>query len=145
MKFSLNPIGDYDRVGRISSKIRPPKLEAYTPQITKRERMQGEVVRYFARFTTHTSPADITEVSKTTYTALRKNSLYQTVKIRWKITGKLEDEFGLPDINTPVRLYTGVLTANRMSTELANETLSGITEYITDYKRFWEDDSTRRE
>jgi hypothetical protein len=139
MNFSDDAIGDYDRVGRIASMIRPPKLESYTPQITKRDRSLGEINRYFARFTTHTSPADITEVSKVTYTSLKKNPLYQTVQIRWKISGKLDDEFGLPNINTPVRLYTGVVTANTISTQLANEKLLGLTSYITDYKRFWEE------
>ena len=139
MSFSVDPIGVYDRVSQATAKVRPPKVDAYTPQITTRDRANGEIVRYFARFTTHTSSADITEVSKTTYTTLKKNPLYRTVKIRWKIAGKLEDEFGLPDINTPVRLYTGVLTANRLSVELADETMKGIKEYITDYKRFWEE------
>lgn len=139
MTFSIDPIGVYDRVARVSSKVSPPTIQSYTPQITARDRTNGEIFRYFARFTTHTSSADITEVSKVTYTTLKKNSLYQVVKIRWKITGKLEDEFGLPNINTPVRLYTGVLTANQLSVELADETMKGIKEYITDYKRFWEE------
>lgn len=138
MTFSQNAINDYDRVGRIASLLKPLNIDAYTPPITKRERSIGEITRYFARFSTHTSSADITEVSKITYMTLRRNSLYQTARIRWKITGKLDDEFGLPDGNTPVRLYTGVITANRLSTDLANEHLSGLTDYITDYKRFWE-------
>lgn len=138
MDFSNDPIRDYDRVNKITVLLKPADTPPYTPQITKRDRTIGEVTRHFVRFNTHTSPADITEVSKTTYTLVKKNVLYKTVKIRWKITGKLDDEFGLPDTNTPVRLYTGVLTSNRLSTELANEELSGITEYITDYKRFWE-------
>lgn len=139
MTFSIDPIGVYDRVSRATTKVQPPKIESYTPQITARDRKNGEILRYFTRFTTHTSSADITEVSKTTYTALRKNPLYRTVKIRWKISGKLDDEFGLPNINTPVRLYTGVLTANRLSVELADEVIKGLKEYISDYKRFWEE------
>lgn len=138
MSFSEDPIGDYDKVNKITALLKPADTPSYTPLITKRERSIGEIIRYFVRFNTHTSPADITEVSKTTYTLLKKNSLYKTLTIRWKVTGKLEDEFGLPDINTPVRLYTGVITANKMSTELANERLPGLIEYITDYQRFWE-------
>lgn len=144
MSFSNDPIGDYDRVTKITALLKPANTPTYTPEINKRERSLGEITRYFARFNTHTSAADITEVSKTTYTLLKKNPLYNVVKIRWKITGKLDDEFGLPEINTPVRLYTGVITANQLSVNLANEQLSGLTEYITDYKRFWEDDTIRR-
>jgi len=138
MSFSNDPIGDYLRVTKIKNAIRPPDMIPYTPLISERDRRNGEIVRYFGRFITHTDPSDIVEVSKTTYNLLTQNALYQTVKIRWKVSGRLEDEYGLPNGNTQIRLYTGPLTANRLSVEFADELLPGIASYITDYTRFWE-------
>ena len=153
-----NPIGVYDRVGKIASKLQPEKIEIYTPHPTQRDRQIGEVVRYFTRFITHQSSADIMEISNTTYAKLKTNKLYQTTKIRWKISGKLDDEYAKLNADgtygplvkptsdltidpTLVRLYTGVITANKLSVVLVEEEMPGIRDYIgtvdTSYMRFW--------
>lgn len=136
--MTLDPIGDYDRVSKIKSTIKPQEISSFTPQPSIRDRRIGEINRYFARFVTHQSSSDIVEVSKATYNKLKRYNLYQVIRIRWKISGLLEDEYGLPNINTPVRLYTGVLTANRLSVEFAEDEMPGIGQYITNYQRFWE-------
>jgi hypothetical protein len=134
-----DPLGDYDRVGKIAPKLKPENIEVYTPRPTKRERQFGEITRYFVRFTTHLSAADILEVSNTTYTKLKRNPLYHTTNVRWRISGKLDDEFDLTNPHKPIRLYTGVVTANKLSIELANEEMPGLKDYIAEkYIRFWE-------
>jgi len=145
---------DYDRVGKIAPKLRPEDIPPYTPHPTKREYMFGEITRYFARFITHKSSGDITEISNTTYAKLKSNQLYSTISIRWRIAGKLDDEgatinpdgtYGTikridPDLTIDpnvIRLYTGVVTANKLSVALADEDMPGIRDYLTNYIRFW--------
>jgi hypothetical protein len=135
--FSSDPRGDYARVGNNLDKLEPLEILPYTPEITPDDRKFGEIIRYFARFTTHSSPSDIIEISKSTYTKLKKNNLYQTTSIRWQISGPLDDKMGLTPSTSSTRLITGIMTANKMSTELGNEELPGLKEYITDYKKFW--------
>lgn len=149
-----DPLADYARVGKIAPKLQPEDIKPYTPHPTQREYMFGEITRYFARFITHQSSADIIEISNTTYDKLRSNKLYTTTSIRWRITGKLDDEGATlkPDgtydqivkINDDltidskiVRLYTGVVTANKLSVRLADEEMPGIKDYLTNYIRFW--------
>lgn len=135
--FSPDPRGDYIRVSTNINKLEPMEILPYTPEISNDDRVYGEITRYFARFITHSSPSDIIEINKSTYTKLKKNDLYQTTSLRWKISGPLDDKMGLTNTTTSTRLSTGVLTANKMSVALAEEEMSGLKEYITDYKKFW--------
>lgn len=147
---TYDPLADYNRVGKIAPKLAPENIDVYTPNPSQRERAFGEILRYFVRFVTHKSPADIFEVSKTTYSRLSNNKLYKTISIRWRISGKLDDEYVKPNsterFSIPegltidpsyVRLYTGVVTANKLSVELADEDMPGIKNYLTNYIRFW--------
>ena len=136
--FTPDPVSDYVRVGQNVNKFQPVDIIPFTPAISKSDRQFGEITRYFVRFVTHKTSADIIEVDKTTYNALKKNSFYVTTQVRWKISGPLDDQNGLPNVNTPIRLVTGVVTANKLSVQLSDEELSGLSEYITDYKRFWQ-------
>jgi len=131
-------IGEYRRLSVNGGDFLPANIQSYTPQITEEDRYYGEIIRYFVRFTTHTSPADIIEVNKSNYNQLKSNKFYTLVDVRWKVSGVLDDEYGLTDDNISIRLVTGVVTANKLSIELANETLMGIKDIIVDYKRFWQ-------
>ena len=158
-----DPLADYARVGKIAPKLKPESMEPYTPHPTKREYQFGEILRYFARFGTHKSSIDITEISNTTYAKLTANKLYSVISIRWRIVGKLDDEWAMlnpdgtygpivqitegltikridPDLTigpNVIRLYTGVVTANKLSVALADEDMPGIKDYLTNYIRFW--------
>jgi hypothetical protein len=136
-KFSSDPRGDYIRVSSNINKLEPMEILPYTPEISKEDRVYGEITRYFARFITHSSSSDIIEINQSTYAKLKKNDLYQTSAVRWKISGPLDDKMGLTNITSSTRLSTGIMTANKMSVELCEEELPGLKEYITDYKKFW--------
>jgi len=112
------------------------QIESYIPVITKQDRMQGYITRYFAR-PSNQHDGEIMEISKTTYDRVKSNPFYICVSIEWRISGDLEDK--TPTISTPnsPRLqYTGVVTANRLSLELANETLPGMNHQITNMTQF---------
>jgi hypothetical protein len=122
----------------IGVNLNPVNLEPYTPVPTKLEITNGEIVRYFARFATHVNTDDIVEISQQTYQSILSNKLYTKVSIRWKIRGSLEDEVGLTTEGDPITLYKGVITSNRDSVLLADETMPGIRFNINDFQRFWQ-------
>lgn len=130
-------VDDYNKLN-VGSNLIPVNLQPYTPLVTKADTASGEISRYFVRFVTHTMPSDIVEVSKQTYQSVKANQFYIKVIIRWKIVGKLEDETGLTSDGNPITLYKGVLSSNRDSVLLAEETLVGIKLLISDFRRFWQ-------
>lgn len=111
-------------------------VKAYYPVPTKREYEEGRMMRYFVRQANH-SVGEITEVAKTTYDRLRTNPFFKTVAVIWRISGDLDDVPGPRNVNTPTRLYTGVITANRLALELANEEMPGMINQITNLTQFY--------
>ena len=64
--------------------------------------------------------------------------MYITVKIRWKISGNLDD-IKLPLNNLPNKdiIIPGVISFNENSLEFGNETIPGLTYHITNPVQFW--------
>lgn len=122
---------DYVRVSPNVSNFAPENIIPFTPTISQSDHIIGEITRYFVRFNLHNTSADITEIDKKTYTTLLKNPLYTTTSVRWLVAGPLDD-FEKSGILMP-----GVITANQKSIALAEDTMPGITDYITDYQKFW--------
>jgi hypothetical protein len=112
-----------------------PMLDHY-PEIEQEDIDRGSIMRYFARQSNHSS-GDITEVDERTYQRLSTNPLYKTVELSWKITGKIDDIMGPPKINSPVRLFTGVATANRLAVEEADKEMPGLRYKLTHFTQFW--------
>jgi hypothetical protein len=65
-------------------------VRLYKPVLTEKNFRDGFVERYFAKYIP--SPTiSITEVDDITFKQLRKNPMYQTIEVRWKIVGKKND------------------------------------------------------
>jgi hypothetical protein len=88
-------------------------------------RPRVHVNRYFARQANH-SEGFITEINYEQYLTLKGNHLYTTLEVPWRVSGPLDDIPGPQVINTPTRLMTGVVTANRLVLEDAEKVLPGI-------------------
>jgi hypothetical protein len=128
----------YQRLGGGPSTFSPVDIIDYVPVINKKDRDNGEIVRYFTRPVHQSSPSEIVEIDKSTFQRLSNNKLYNVVSLRWLIRGKVTDVPGLTNINTPTRLYTGVHTANRLFVEAADEKMPGLKTIIIDYLKFWQ-------
>lgn len=96
------------------------------PKIIKEDIDNGQIMRYFARQTNHDG-GEIVEVEKQQYEELSSIPLYTAIRIPWKIRGKIDDVFGDADNpNHPNRLYTGVVTSNRLSIIDGDSKLPGL-------------------
>lgn len=128
----------YNQVSRPLNTFVPVRIFDYTPVITNDAVTTGEILRYFTRPVHQLSTSDIQEIDETTFTNLINHNFYTTVSLRWQIAGPLDDTYGLTDDQSIVRLRTGVITANTLNVELANEKLPGLSSIITDYSRFYQ-------
>lgn len=113
-----------------------PEFEEYYPNITERDIDNGSIIRYFVRQANH-SKGDITEIDQKTYVRLKNNRLFKVITLSWKITGPLDDVAGPNKVNSPVRLLTGVNTANRLAIEDADKEMLGLKYKLTNYSQFW--------
>lgn len=127
----------YNTIASAPQSLLPVDIIEYNPILSKKEIENGAITRYFCRPLQQNSPSEIIEIDKQTFLQLQTHTLYNTIDIKWLIRGKLDDIMGLTDINTPVRIYTGVITANKLTIELANEKMPGIIHILTDYLKFY--------
>lgn len=65
-------------------------IQPYKPILIEKNFRDGFVTRYFAKYIPASS-ISITEIDESTYKQIKKNPLYQTIEVRWKILGKLND------------------------------------------------------
>lgn len=117
--------------------MKPPMVDYY-PEITEDDVDKGYVTRYFIRQSNHRT-GEIIEIDSGTYRKFKTNPLYKTIELEWKITGKLDDVFGPMDKNSPTRLITGVLTANRLAVEEADKDMPGLKNKLLNYAQFWQE------
>jgi hypothetical protein len=100
------------------------------PTVTQSDARDGYIYRYFVR--PINNKKDIVEIDKSQYKSFKKNPLYVTAEVRWKIIGKLDTSIspsgakneGVRDIN--IRTVSGV-----------DLTFGGLMDYIRDYTEFW--------
>jgi hypothetical protein len=71
-------------------------VKPYVPVLTEDNLTDGFITRYFARYVPASS-ITITEVNEPSYKNIKKNPLYQTIEVVWKIKGKLYDFVVNPD------------------------------------------------
>lgn len=113
----------------------------YYPTTSHRDIDNGYVMRYFVSQVNHKN-GEITEIDSKTYQRLRKNPLYRTVSVEWKITGPLQDVKGDGRPNSATVRVTGVLSANKKAVMLAEEEMPGIKYKLMDFKQLWRDDTS---
>jgi hypothetical protein len=68
----------------------------YRPIISESNLNDGFIQRYFCKYVP-ASNVDIQEVDEFVFKSLKKNPFYQTIKVKWKIVGRLNDYIINPD------------------------------------------------
>lgn len=106
-----------------------------TPIITKEDLDNGYLQRYFARSISNTDASQIVEIDSSKFSLCSTISLYVVLKMIWKIKGKLEDVY---TSDGKIKLYTGVITANKKSVEDGEKILSGLTLKLQNPAQFYQ-------
>lgn len=123
--MATNSSDFYNTIANVPDSLTETLLVDYTPQVMQEDLDRGYMIRYFARQTNHPD-GFITEVIQADYMSLKLNHFYLVVSLQWRITGSLDDVPGPQSVNTPTRLFTGILTANRLAIVEAEKTLPGL-------------------
>lgn len=109
----------------------------YIPVIKREDIDKGYIIRYFTR-RANLVAGEITEISVQDKWKLQKIGMFRFVDIPWKISGMLEDIAGEGSVHSPIRKYTGVLTANKENVMLAESNMPGIKLKLTDYRQYYQ-------
>jgi hypothetical protein len=112
------------------------ELVEHYPSVTKEDIDNGFMMRYFIRQANYRS-GYITEISKSLAETLKEHPVYKIVMLEWKISGALDDILGAQKINTPVRTYTGIRTANELTATRFDKDMSGLKDRLRNYVQFW--------
>jgi len=126
----------YQHVAKIPSSLNGNKFNEYYPEPTSEAIDIGVMTRYFIRQSNHQT-GYITEIDSSTYTEFKLNKLYTVLELPWRIRGRLDDEFKPSMIGKPIRLYTGVKTANELTLKDAEAQMPGITRQLGNLMQFW--------
>jgi hypothetical protein len=135
-KFELDVVDTYKHLAGTLPDFETVDLRDYVPVISKEDIDAGSIERYFARQVNH-AEGYITEISKNEYDKIRRNSLYNTIVITWRISGPVDDKLGPQTGNSPVRLYTGVKTANTLTLAEAERQMPGMTSRIINPTQYY--------
>lgn len=101
-------IDAYDKIKKSPSTIRE-KIVPSTPTVKDLDYKRGYIKRYFVQ-RANDNRAPISEVSAIKFSQVASNAFFKQVKLRWRITGQLED-YKDADGN----LKKGVYTSNKRS------------------------------
>jgi hypothetical protein len=112
------------------------KLIETPPTITDADKAVGVIKRYFAR-PSNLSFGEIYEINETTYNQLATAPIFKTLSISWKIKGSLDDKNSLTDSGEVIKLYVGVITANRNSIQQNEYKMPGLKDKLTNYTQYW--------
>lgn len=126
----------YAKIAKIPPSLTATWVVETFPQVTSEDVDSGFMMRYFARQANH-SQGDVLEINRETYDRLQSANVYKTVAMEWRIAGPLDDVPGLQNKNSPTRLVTGVMTANRLSMERADKEMPGLRFRILNFSQFW--------
>jgi hypothetical protein len=108
----------------------------YIPSVSPADITLGYIIRYFAR-QCNQDKGEIIEIPKAQYTHFQTIPLYTVVSLIWRIAGNPNDILGDGTANMPVRLYTGVITANTLSIADANLILPGIKDKLSKITQYY--------
>lgn len=107
---------------------------AYIPVPVQEDYNNGFISRYFVqrRDVIH-SP--IIEVSSITVSKYASNVYFNTISLRWRISGNIEDEYTQSGILTP-----SVISTNTQAILAAAKIMPSISSYLVNPKQFWKSD-----
>lgn len=135
--MAINAItGVYNSVASVPDSLTEVDVNEYIPTVVQTDIARGYMTRYFVRQANHKT-GYITEVSQTDYNSFKSNSFYQTLVLPWRISGPLDDTPGPMMLNAPLRMVTGVITANTISLTTADQTMPGIKNKVIDLTQFY--------
>jgi hypothetical protein len=104
----------------------------YVPVPSEQDYEAGEITRYFAQ-QANQPDGEVLEISKQTFQALQRISLFRTVSLRWKVSGVLDDSFDAEGrLERP-----GVETANVAAINIASKTMPAIKRKLTNPLQLW--------
>jgi len=125
---NMNIIEEYKKVSMCGSgNIIRRYPVAFYPQLTADDYNLGYIIRYFVKLKSN-KDSSIIEVDEGGYKFLSENigvgrSFYQSISLRWKITGKRED----------------VIIGNTKTVESRELLMSGISLKLGNRLQFWKD------
>lgn len=108
----------------------------YMPIIKESDIDKRFIYRYFAR-QSNLENGEIIEINESKYNDIKNVPLYVSVRIPWRISGRVEDVAG-SEQGQPTRLYTGVETANKEAIVDGNRKLPGLDRKLVDPLQFYQ-------
>ena len=103
----------------------------FFPKPTQDNYNEGIITRYFVQLR-DTPGSPIFEVDKEIFYKFNNSNFYRGVKINWRISGNLEDEFTSQGALTP-----SVINSNKRSIIEAEKVLPDINLYLVNLKQFY--------
>lgn len=119
----------YD-MSKKSSKTPEVSYVPYLPNPQNEDYIRGYIDRYFIKRINGDADT-IVELSENDYNSLINNSLYQNIKIRWKISGPKEDILSNPELP----IY-GIESTNRRTLERASTQMPTLPRYLKNLMQF---------
>lgn len=125
-------VSSYKQLKTITVQTQTPK--SYTPIVNQNDRVAGFITRYFIKKTNESKIIEIDLQQYNAYLAKRiDKNLYQTIAIKWIITGTLETQY-----RNGVELPS-VMQQNLNAIRVAQETMSGINIVLSNPIQFYSD------
>jgi len=122
----------YKQLKTITPGKRTP--QSYTPIVTQNDRVAGFITRYFIK---KTNELKIIEINLEQFNAYLSNefdkNLYQTISIKWIITGSLETQY-----KNGVKI-SSVAQQNLTAIQVAQQTMPGIISILTNPIQYYSD------
>jgi hypothetical protein len=125
-------VSSYKQLKTITVQTQTPK--SYTPIVNQNDRVAGFITRYFIKKTNESKIIEIDLQQYNEYLAKRiDKNLYQTIAIKWIITGTLETQY-----RNGVELPS-VMQQNLNAIRVAQETMPGINIILSNPIQFYSD------
>lgn len=130
--YEEKTVTSYKQLKTITPGKRTP--QSYTPIITQNDRVAGFITRYFIK---KTNELKIIEINLEQFNAYLSNefdkNLYQTISIKWIITGSLETQY-----KNGVKIPS-VAQQNLTAIQVAQQTMPGIISILTNPIQYYSD------
>jgi hypothetical protein len=125
-------VSSYKQLKTITVQTQTP--QSYTPIVNQNDRVAGFVTRYFIKKTNESIIIEIDLQQYNAYLAKRiDKNLYQTIAIKWIITGPLETQYK-NGVEMP-----SVMQQNLNAIRVAQETMPGINIVLSNPIQFYSD------
>lgn len=121
------------------------QIKSSNPVPNEQDKKRGYFYRFFAAKGNQLNDRAY-EVNRQEYTRLNKNPYVVTERVKWKISGDLEDytipvHVGGPDVVEYVTI-PGVLTQNKASIKFAVERIPALRKILTDPQELYIDETS---